>query len=50
MMTNWAAVRDALGMTPIAKALPASRAEWDRRIAQYREACFLDDAIWKGEG
>ena len=37
-------------MTPLAKALPASREEWDRRIAQYREACFLDDAIWKGEG
>ena len=37
-------------MTPIAKALPASREEWDRRIAQYREACFLDDGIWTGEG
>lgn len=37
-------------MTPIAKALPSSKAEWDRRIAQYREACFLDDGIWTGEG
>ena len=37
-------------MTPLAKALPASREEWDRRIAQYREACFLDDGIWTGEG
>ena len=34
-------------MTPIAKGLPASQSEWDRRIAQYREACFLDDAIWE---
>ena len=37
-------------MTPLAKALPASRDEWERRIAQYREACFLDDGIWTGEG
>ena len=36
-------------MTPIAKALPASHNEWDRRIAQYREACFLDDGIWTEE-
>lgn len=36
-------------MTPIVKALPASKAEWDRRIAQYREACFLDDGIWTEE-
>ena len=34
-------------MTPIAKALPASRDEWERRIAQYQEACFLDDSIWE---
>ena len=37
-------------MAPLAKALPASRAEWDRRIVQYREAGFLNDVIWKGEG
>ena len=37
-------------MTPLAKALPASQSEWERRIAQYREACFLDDGIWTGEG
>lgn len=34
-------------MTPLAKTLPASREEWDRRIAQYQEACFLDDSIWE---
>ena len=36
-------------MTPLARGLPASQSEWERRIAQYREAGFLDDAIWKGE-
>ena len=34
-------------MTPLAKTLPASREEWERRIAQYQEACFLDDSIWE---
>ncbi len=34
-------------MTPIAKALPATKDEWERRILQYQEACFLDDSIWE---
>lgn len=34
-------------MTPIAKALPATKDEWERRIAQYQKACFLDDSIWE---
>ena len=37
-------------MTPLAKSLPASKEAWDRRVAAYREACFLDDGIWTGEG
>ena len=34
-------------MTPVAKALPASREEWERRIRAYQEAGFLDDSIWE---
>ena len=36
-------------MTPIAKALPATKDEWERRILQYQEACFLDDSIWEAK-
>ena len=34
-------------MTPIAKALPASKPKWDRMIMMYQEAGFLDDSIWE---
>lgn len=36
-------------MTPIAKALPASKPKWDRMIMMYQEAGFLDDSIWEVE-
>lgn len=34
-------------MTPIVKAMPASKAKWDRMILLYQEAGFLDDSIWE---
>ena len=34
-------------MTPIVKAMPASKAKWDRMILMYQEAGFLDDSIWE---
>ncbi len=36
-------------MTPIVKAMPASKAKWDRMILMYQEAGFLDDSIWEVE-
>lgn len=35
-------------MTPIVKAMPASKAKWDRMIMMYQEA-GLDDSIWEVE-
>nr|AGC71954.1 hypothetical protein [uncultured bacterium A1Q1_fos_25] len=36
-------------MTPIVKAMPASKPKWDRMIMMYQEAGFLDDSIWEVE-
>ncbi len=36
-------------MTPIVKAMPTSKAKWDRMILMYQEAGFLDDSIWEVE-